>query len=147
MAGGELGATIATRLGLAPVNVVAGGAADNVDQNGTPINVSNFRDAVVAVPFGGNLGAGQSVTVRARVQARPDGGAFADVPGESANVTVNSDGGGAVSGILEIDSVDVDRVDGDEIRVVASADLSAGVTDAAMVSAVVILGDPVSQPV
>ena len=138
----ELGPSVKSVLGLPPLVVTAGGAADNVAQNGPAINRRGHYGAVLVVPIACALAASQNVQVTAKIQHRPEGGAFVDLPGATATVTLTNP---TTNGLLELD-VQLEGAEA-EIRAVVTANLSAAGTDTATLGAVVVLGESQAAPI
>ena len=138
---GELDANLSARLGLAPVVVTAGGAADNVAQNGPAIEKAGFHQALAVVVAGSALAAGQTAVVTAKLQHRTGAAAWADFgAAEVANLSP-----AAPTGVIEIGS-DLDGAD-QQVRLVVTANPSAGAADTVSVAGTLVLGDADRLPV
>lgn len=137
----ELDANLSARLGLAPVVVTAGGAADNVAQNGPAIEKAGFHQALAVVVANSALAAGQSATVTAKLQHRSGAAAWADFGApEVLNLSP-----AAPNGVIEI-GADLDGAD-QQIRLVVTANPSAASIDTVTVGGTVILGEADRLPV
>ncbi len=128
-----------SRLGLAPVTVVAGSAADNVAQVGGAHSRVGFNSAVVAAIADATLAAGQNVVVTATIEHRQPGGAWSAL--SSSQVTIGATG-------AQVIELDVDLVGAlSELRVSMTANPSNTVTDTCEIAAVLLLGEAIRGPV
>ena len=139
----QISSLIRSFLGLGPNTVTAGGAGDNVAQNGVAINRRGFYSGVAAVIVRAVLGANQNVVTTVTVQHRPEGGAWTNLSAPR-NFTLSTVSAATVEGVHEVD-FDLEGAEA-EIRLVVTPNLSAAGTDTATVGAVVTLGEATSLP-
>lgn len=136
----NLGSSVSSNLGLAPVVITAGGAADNVAQNGPGLSREDFEGAVVAAVVAPVLAAGQSVTLTVRLQHRQPNDAWTDF--SQAQEVINA---GEPASLIELDADLTGALS--EVRVSVTADLSAASVDTCTVAAVLVLGEAMRGPV
>jgi len=139
----QIGSLVRSLLGLAPNTVTAGGAGDNVAQDGPAINRRGFYSGVASVVLRAVLAAGQSVTTTITVQHRPEGGAWTNLSAPR-NFVLASAGGGTVDGLHEVD-FDLEGAEA-EIRLEVIPNLSAAGVDTATLAGVVTLGEAEQLP-
>jgi len=139
----DVGAFIKNVLGLAPVRVTAGGGADNVDQNGPPIDRKGYFSCEFSLVAQGVLGTSETAAVEARIQDSIDGTTgwanYGDPVGITLSDAVNNERG-MVNGKLNLDGAKP------FIRLVGKANPSAGSTDTVDIAGVVTLGGPNELP-
>lgn len=132
-------------LGLAPVTATAGGANDNVAQNGVSIDRLDYYSAIVSVPVTATLTASETATVSVKVQDSADGSTWADFESGDDLVLTGDVGGSTETDIatLKVNLQGADKY----IRVVVTCDLSASATDTATFAAIVDLTGSIENPV
>lgn len=143
----NVGAYVKAALALAPVQIVAGGAGDNVAQNGPAVDRQGFLSAVLAVPIQATLAQAATLTINAKLQDSADGATgWTDFAGPTSNLVLTGGAGGSTeSGQLEL-NINL-RGARRYVRAVATGDLSAATVDTARFGASIVLGGADSKPV
>jgi hypothetical protein len=142
----DLGSSVDVRSALQAVSIVAGGGADDVFQDGTAIDRSNFHDAVLKVMAKATLSGADTAIVTAKLQESADGSTgWTDLtPSSSDSPSPKTI---AATGVAEIELNFNLRPAKKFVRCQAKANLSAANTDTCMLSAELVLGDASSGPV
>lgn len=143
----DIGSQITSRA-AGGVNLVAAGAGDNAEVSGPWIDRSGFLSAKLVITYKGVLAQDETLSIAANLQDDLDGtgGDATDFGDAAANAVVATGGAGGSTeyGVVEID-VDLSGAR-QYVRAQFTPDLSAGATDTAVVSAVLVLGGADETP-
>lgn len=143
----NIGAYIAPRLSLAPIQGVAAGVVDNVAQNGVGVDRTGFMSCVVEVPIAATIAdAGGTCTVNVVLLDSADNIVFTAYGTAIAQVVLTSIAGGTIETAL-IQGDFCLRAARQFVAVRVTADLNAVGVDTERFSGSIILGGASELPV
>lgn len=137
----DIGAQLAPRA-CGGVEATAGGAGDATEKDGQWIDRQGYLSATLVITYEATLGDGETLSIAANLQDADDdqGTGAADYGDAIANAVVATGGTGGSTEVGQVRQ-DVDLSGAKQyVRGQFTPDLSAGTTDVAVVSAVLILG-------